>query len=82
MVVKALASAIVSNEEIRTYDYDFFFACCPGYPELDDELINLNVDKKEMFEIISDTPKTLKPDGKAIQEWGTNANKIFRTDFL
>lgn len=74
MVVKALASAIASNEEIRTYDYDFFFACCPGYPELDDELINLNVDKKEMFEIISDTPKTLKPDGKAIQEWGTNAN--------
>ena len=74
MVIKALASAIVSNEEIRTYDYDFFFACCPGYPELDDELISLNVDKKEMFEIISDTPKTLKPDGKAIQEWGTNAN--------
>jgi len=74
MVVKALASAIVSNEDIRTYNYDFFFACCPGYPELDDELINLNVDKKEMFEIISDTPKTLRPDGKAIQEWGTNAN--------
>ena len=74
MVVKALAAAIVSNEEIRTYDYDFFFACCPGYPELDDELINLNIDKKEMFEIITDTPKTLKPDGKAIQEWGTNAN--------
>lgn len=74
MVIKALASAIVSNEEIRTYDYDFFFACCPGYPELDDELINLNVDKKEMFEIITDCPKTLKPDGKAIQEWGTNAN--------
>ena len=74
MVVKALASAIVSNEDIRTYNYDFFFATCPGYPELDDELINLNVDKKEMFEIISDTPKTLKPDGKAIQEWGTNAN--------
>ena len=74
MVIKALASAIVSNEQIRTYDYDFFFATCPGYPELDDELINLNVDKKEMFEIISDTPKTLKPDGKAIQEWGTNAN--------
>lgn len=74
MVVKALASAVVSNEDIRTYDYDFFFACCPGYPELDDELINLNKEKKEMFEIISDTPKTLRPDGKAIQEWGTNAN--------
>jgi len=74
MVIKALAAAIVSNEDIRTYDYDFFFACCPGYPEVDDELISLNVDKKEMFEIITDCPKTLKPDGKAIQEWGTNVN--------
>lgn len=74
MVVKALAGAIVSNEDIRSQDYDFFFATCPGYPEVDDELINLNTDKKEMFEIISDTPKTLKPQGKEIQEWGTNAN--------
>lgn len=74
MVVRALASAIVSNEEIRSQDYDFFFATCPGYPEVDDELINLNVDKKEMFEIISDTPKTLAPNAKKIQEWGTNAN--------
>ena len=74
MVVKALASAIVSNEDIRTQDYDFFFATCPGYPEVDDELINLNIDKKEMFEIISDTPKTLEPQGKALQEWATNAN--------
>jgi hypothetical protein len=74
MVVRALASAIASNEEIRSQDYDFFFATCPGYPEVDDELINLNVDKKEMFEIISDTPKALAPNAKRIQEWGTNAN--------
>lgn len=74
MVVKALASAVASNKEIRSYEYDFFFATCPGYPELDDELTNLNVDKKEMFEIVTDTPKTLEPDGVAIQEWGSNAN--------
>lgn len=74
MVVKALAGAIVSNEDLRSQDCDFFFATCPGYPEVDDELINLNTDKREMFEIISDTPKTLKPQGKLIQEWGTNAN--------
>lgn len=74
MVVRALAGAIASNDDIRSQDYDFFFATCPGYPEVDDELINLNVDKKEMFEIISDTPKSLKPQGKEIQEWGTNAN--------
>lgn len=74
MVVNALASAIVSNEDIRSMDYDFFFATCPGYPELDNELLNLNTDKKEMFYIVSDTPKTLEPNGKQIQEWATNAN--------
>ena len=74
MVVNALAEAIKSNEDIRTADYDFFFATCPGYPELDDELISLNTEKKEMFEIISDTPKELKPSGSAIQDWATNKN--------
>jgi hypothetical protein len=91
MVVKALASAIVSNEEIRSQDYDFFFATCPGYPEVDDELINLNIDKKEMFEIISDTPKSLRPNGVAIQEWGNNSNnasshgsegRVLRSEFM
>lgn len=74
MIVNALASAVVSNEDIRSMDYDFFFATCPGYPELDNELLNLNTDKKEMFYIVSDTPKTLEPDGKKIQDWATNAN--------
>jgi hypothetical protein len=72
MVVRALGEAIVSNEDIRTMDIDFFFASCPGYPELDNELINLNTDKKEMFEIISDTPATLKPNPNDIIAWGTN----------
>ena len=74
MVVNAMAAAIKSNEDIRTYDYDFFFATAPGYPELDDELISLNVEKKEMFEIVSDTPARLEPNAKKIQDWATNAN--------
>ena len=74
MVVNAMAGAIKSNEDIRTYDYDFFFATAPGYPELDDELISLNVEKKEMFEIISDTPSRLAPNAKKIQNWATNAD--------
>jgi len=74
MVVNAMADAIKSNEDIRTFDYDFFFATCPGYPELDDELISLNTEKKEMFEIVSDCPKTLEPNATKIQAWATNAN--------
>ena len=74
MVVKALAEAVKSNDDIRSQEYDFFFACCPGYPELDDELISLNTDKKEMFYIVSDTPKKLAPKPVDVIEWATNKN--------
>lgn len=74
MVVRALAEAIKSNEDIRSTDYDFFFACCPGYPELDDELVSLNADKKEMFYIVTDTPARLSPKANDIQAWATNKN--------
>ena len=91
MIVNALASAIKSNEDIRTMDYDFFFASCPGYPELDDELIALNVDKKETFEIVSDTPARLKPNSNAFITWGSNKNnatsqgedgRVLRNEFV
>lgn len=74
MVVKALAAAINANEDIRSNEYDFFYACCPGYPELDDELVKLNTEKKEMFYIVSDTPARLKAKANDITAWATNKN--------
>lgn len=74
MVIRALAEAINSNDEIRSTEYDFFFANCAGYPELDDELVALNTDKKEMFEIVSDTPARLAPTANDIIAWGSNQN--------
>ena len=74
VIVDAMAEAINSNEDIRSKEYDFFFACCPGYPELDNELTTLNADKSDMFMIVTDTPKTLKPQGTAITNWGANRN--------
>ena len=74
MIVKALAEAINSNDDIRSNEYDFFYACCPGYPELDDELVKLNTEKKEMFYIVSDTPARLKAKANDITAWATNKN--------
>jgi len=74
MIVDALAGAINSCEELRSINYDFFYATCPGYPEIDNELMDLNKEKKEMFYIVSDTPKTLAPTVRAITDWGINAN--------
>ena len=74
MVIRALAEAIQSNDDIRSQDYDFFYATCPGYPELDEELVALNSDKKEMFYIVSDTPARLSPKANDIIAWGSNRN--------
>ena len=74
LIVDALAGAINSCDELKSMDYDFFFATCPGYPELDNELLNLNSDKKDIFYIVSDTPKSLAPTARAITDWGKNAN--------
>ena len=35
MIVEALNGAINSCEELKSLEYDFFYACCPGYPEVD-----------------------------------------------
>lgn len=74
MIVDALNGAVNSCEELSSTAYDFFYACCPGYPEVDVALSDLNTDKKEMFYIVSDTPKTLKPTVRAITDWGTGVN--------
>lgn len=73
MIIRAMQEALASNDDIRSYDYDFFFALAPGYPELDDDFISLNTDRQEMFYTISDTPKTLKPIANDITKWATNA---------
>lgn len=74
LIADALSGAVNSCDELRSINYDFFYACCPGYPEVDSALLDLNADKKEIFYIVSDTPKTLKPTVRAITDWGTNAN--------
>lgn len=74
MVVKAMASAIVSNQEIRAEANFFNLLSTPGYPELIDELVTLNTDKKDVAFVIVDPPARLTPDGTSIQAWATNSN--------
>lgn len=74
MVVDALTAAVVSNETLRNENYDIFYAACPGYPELDNELQSLNTDRKNTFLVVTDTPKNLVANGTEIQKWANNAN--------
>lgn len=73
MVVRAMAEAIASNEDIRSEFIFFNLIAAPGYPELIDELVTLNTDQKEVAFIVGDTPARLAPQGLAIQNWAMNA---------
>lgn len=74
-VVKALQSAVSSNETIREEMTYFTLIAAPGYPELIDEMLALNTDRKETAFVIVDTPMRLAPQGQTLINWmsGNNA---------
>lgn len=72
-VVREMQAALNSNEEVRNETNRFNLMVCPGYVECLDEMIALNVDRKETAFILADTPFRLAPSGSAIQNWATNA---------
>ena len=75
VIVQAMAAALASNDDIRDYRRNFFnLMLAPGYPELMDEMVSLNIDRKETAFIIGDTPKRLSNSSTSIQDWATNAN--------
>jgi hypothetical protein len=79
MVVRAMASALVSNEELKSETNFFNLLASPGYPELLDEMVTLNTNKKDPAFIILDTPARLLPNGTSIQNWATNAENATGT---
>lgn len=74
MVVRALASTIVSNQDIRAEDIEFNLLACPGYVECYDEMVTLATDRRETCYIVADCPARLAPDATAISEWAKNSN--------
>ena len=76
MVVEALKSVIVSNQDVRAEQTFFNLIATPGYTETISEMVGLNTDKKEIAFIIGDTPARLTPDATSIQRWATNANNV------
>lgn len=74
MVVRALASVINTNDDARARENRFNIMACPGYPELLDEMVNLNTDRGETSFIVVDTPARLNPSSSTLQAWATNSN--------
>jgi len=75
VVVKRLQSALTDNDDLRAETLAFNIIATPGYVECVDEMITLNVDRKETAFVIADTPMKLSSRMSDVTIWanGTNA---------
>ena len=76
LVVESLASAIASSTAARAEQNFFNLMATPGYVEVLEDMVNMNIDKDYVFFIIGDPPIGLPPDGTSIQNYATNAADV------
>lgn len=73
-IVEALKSAIESSVDLREEQVQFNLIACPGYPELIQNMITLNNDRKNTAFIIGDSPLTLNSASASLTAWASNSN--------
>ena len=77
VVVKHLKSLVDTNQLIRDQEIRRFnLIACPGYTELIQNMVNLNIDRKQTAFVIGDTPMRLPSDATSINDWGNNVKKV------
>lgn len=73
VIARAMAEALNASEDARSEIVAFNLVAAPGYPELIDEMVNLNTDQGETAFIVGDSPVRLKPDANSITAWSNNS---------
>lgn len=76
VIVRAMQSVVVANQDLRSELVYFNLMAAPGYPELIDEMVNLNTDQKEVSFIVGDTPCRLSPLANDIVSWANNGKAV------
>ena len=74
VIVEAMQAGLSASLDARQEQNDFTLIAAPGYPELADEMIILNSDRKGTAFILIDPPFRLQPTGTDLKNWATNAN--------
>lgn len=69
VVVKRLQAALTSGEELRAETLTFNIIATPGYVECIDEMVTLNIDRKETAFVIADTPMKLSSKITDVVNW-------------
>ena len=73
VITDQVAAVLVGNEEIRDDTIFFNLISAPGFTELIDEMVALNVDRKEQGFVIGDSPFNLSNSTTDLQAWSSNS---------
>lgn len=78
VVIRALQAMVNSNEAIRDEEgLNYNLIACPGYSELINEMVTLNVDRGLTSFVLGDTPFRLNSSGTTLNNWGNNVAGSF-----
>jgi hypothetical protein len=70
-----MKSAVDTSQEIRDLERrNFNLIAAPGYPELMQNMINLNTDRRLTSFVVGDSPLRLSADTTSMLNWASNAN--------
>jgi hypothetical protein len=72
VIVEQLKSEIDTNQAIREDQRGYNVIAVPGYPELIQNMINLNTDRNNTAFVVGDTPLRLAGTSTAIQNYANN----------
>ena len=72
VIVQQLKSEIDTNQAIREDQRGFNVIAVPGYPELIQNMINLNTDRGNKSFVVGDTPLRLEGTATSIQNYANN----------
>lgn len=77
-VVASLKAMVDGNQSVRDTDtLTFNLIATPGYPELIQNMISLNIDRGLTAFVVGDTSMRLKPTGTDLAAYGLNSNGAF-----
>ena len=74
VIITAMAAVIVGNQQIRDDTIFYNLISAPGFLELIDEMLSLNIDRKEQGFVIGDSPFSLSDSTTDLQAWTSNSN--------
>jgi hypothetical protein len=76
VVVAKLKALVATNQEMREDEVRAFnLMACPGYPELIQNLVDLNIDRGTTSFIIGDSPLRLSSSTTTLANWGANVDQ-------